>query len=189
MGSLTALLDASVLYSAFLRDLLLSVATTVLYRPRWSNMIHEEWMRNLLTNRPDLNRRQLERIRSLMEAAIPDGLVAGFEPLIQTLSLPDPDDRHVLAAAIHASADVIVTDNLRDFPQAELANYQIEAQLPDEFVEYLFDLDADLVIGAIAQHRARLKRPARSPEQYIDALLQQQMSKTATLMRRYAGRF
>jgi predicted nucleic acid-binding protein len=182
MGKLTALLDASVLYSAFLRDLLLSVATTGLYRPRWSNTIHDEWMRNLLTNRPDLNRRQLERIRSLMEIAIPDGPVVGFEPLIETLTLPDADDRHVLAAAIHASADVIVTYNLRDFPRATLVNYEIEAQTPDQFVEDLFAIDAELALGAVAQHRARLKSPPRSREQYINALLQQQMPKTASIL-------
>lgn len=115
MATFTALYDSCVLYPAPLRDLLMWLGLSDLFRPRWSNEIHEEWIRNVLKDRPDLTREQLERTRDLMNANVRDCLVTGYEPLIDGLTLPDPDDRHVLAAAIRASADVIVTFNLKDF--------------------------------------------------------------------------
>jgi len=116
MASFTALYDACVLYPAPLRDLLMHLAMTDLFRARWTDQIHDEWIRNVLANRPDLNRKQLERTRRLMNAHVLDCLVTGYENLIDGLTLPDPNDRHVLAAAVSADADVIVTYNLGDFP-------------------------------------------------------------------------
>src|SRR5208282_6095093 len=118
---LTVFLDASVLYPASIRNLLLYIAGARLYRPLWSARVHEEWIAALLRNRPDLTRRQLNRTRELMQAHIIDAEVTGYELLIDTLTLPDPDDRHVLAAAIHGGASVIVTANLRHFPAEKLA--------------------------------------------------------------------
>ena len=97
------------------------LALSDLFRARWSNDIHEEWIRNLLEDRPDLTRERLERTRDKMNSHIRGCLVTGYEPLIAGLTLPDPDDRHVLAAAIRASAEVIVTFNLKDFPPVQLA--------------------------------------------------------------------
>ena len=100
MATPTVVLDACVLYPAPLRDLLLWLAVTGLYRPRWTEAIHGEWMESLLRERPDLARNRLKRTRDLMNQAVPDCLVLGYEGLIVSLFLPDPDDRHVLAAAI-----------------------------------------------------------------------------------------
>jgi hypothetical protein len=107
VAALAALLDSCVLYPARHRDLLLSLAAAGLFRPIWSNIIHEEWITNLLANRPDLTRAQLEAARGAMDRAFPAASVSGFESLIPALSLPDPGDRHVLAAAIHARAELI----------------------------------------------------------------------------------
>ncbi|MFM7592532.1 MAG: PIN domain-containing protein, partial [Isosphaeraceae bacterium] len=96
----SVLLDANVLYPAPLRDLLIRLAQNGLIRPKWSNAIHDEWMRNLVNNNPSLNPDRLIRTKNLMNDAVRDCLVQGFEPLINSLTLPDPDDRHVLAAAI-----------------------------------------------------------------------------------------
>jgi predicted nucleic acid-binding protein len=126
------------------------------FRARWSEQIHEEWKRNLLKNRPDLTREQLDRTSALMDRAIPDGLVVGYEALIPGLALPDPDDRHVLAAAIRCNASVIVTFNQKDFPDDILASFGIEAQHPDEFIENLFDLDQAAVVAAAQRQRALL---------------------------------
>jgi predicted nucleic acid-binding protein len=123
MANPIVILDACVLYPAPLRDLLLWLALSGIYRPRWTEMIHEEWMRSLLKERPDLARDRLERTRKLMDKAVPDSLVSGYEGLIGGLSLPDPDDRHVLAAAIHGGAEIIVTFNLADFPPDTLGHY------------------------------------------------------------------
>ena len=133
------LYDACVLYPAPLRDLLMHLALADLFQARWTDAIHDEWTRNVLANRPDLTPESLGRCRELMDAHVPDCLVAGYEPLIPTLSLPDPDDRHVLAAAIHGGAGTIVTFNLGDFPASALGPFSIEAVHPDEFVVRLWD--------------------------------------------------
>ena len=139
MANFTSVLDASILYSAALRDLVLSLAANGLYRPAWSELIHDEWMRNLITNQGGGASIQAyaTQTRQRMDAIFPAALVDGFQTLITGLTLPDATDRHVLAAAIHAGAAVIVTYNLRDFPSSELAKFGIEAWHPDEFVEFL----------------------------------------------------
>ena len=116
MARLTALLDANVLYPAGLRDFLLRLADRYLYTPLWSADIHAEWMRNLLVDRPDLSGDMLERTRAVMDGHFPEAVVTGYEAVAAGLDLPDAGDRHVLAAAIHGRADVIVTRNLRHFP-------------------------------------------------------------------------
>jgi hypothetical protein len=94
----TAVYDACVLYPAPLRDFLMWLGLLGRFRARWSPQIHDEWKRNLLLNRPDLTRAQLDRTSGLMDLAIPDGLVIGHETLIAGLNLPDVDDRHVLTS-------------------------------------------------------------------------------------------
>ena len=141
----SAVYDACVLYPAPLRDLLMWLAVSDAVRPYWTEAIHEEWMRSVLVDRPDLTRGQLERTKSQMNTHVHDALVEGYESLIAGLTLPDPDDRHVLAAAIHARAGVIVTFNLKDFPEEVLAPYGQQAQHPDNFVSNLLDDTPDLV--------------------------------------------
>lgn len=133
----TAVYDACVLYPAALRDLLMWLGLSGLYRARWTSQIHEEWKRNVLKNRPDLTSEQVDNTSTMMDQAIPDGLVTGYEELCSSLDLPDPDDRHVLAAAIRSKAEVIVTFNLKDFPSHILAAYDIEPMHP-----HFFDRDA-----------------------------------------------
>ena len=129
----TAVYDACVLYPAALRDFLVWLAMSGRFRARWSEQIHDEWKRNVLRNRPDLSAAQLDRTSALMDQAIPDALVTGHEDLIDGLTLPDPEDRHVLAAAIRCHASVIVTFNLQDFPADVLAEFGLEAQHPEVF--------------------------------------------------------
>ena len=116
MATFIVFYDANVLYPAELRNFLMHLALIGVFRAKWSPEVHEEWIRSLLANRPDLTREKLERTRQLMDKAAPDALVTGYEHLIPGLRLPDPNDRHVLAAAIRCGASVIVTRNLGDFP-------------------------------------------------------------------------
>jgi predicted nucleic acid-binding protein len=127
----TALYDADVLHPPGLRDLLVRLGQTGLFRARWSEQILDKMVASILRRRPDLDPQRLARTRQLMCEAVADCLVTGYEPLINGLTLPDPDDRHVLAAAIRCSAQVIVTANLDDFPAAALEPFNIEAQGPD----------------------------------------------------------
>jgi len=166
----TALLDACVLYPAPVRDLLIETANTSVYRARWSDGIHDEWTRNVLADNPDILPEVLARTRHLMNTAVPDALVTGYQEIIPTLTLPDPNDRHVLAAAIVGRADVIVTSNLKDFPADVLQPYGIEAQHPDEFLMHQRDLDHDRFLGCVKRIRARLVNPPFTPDEYIASL-------------------
>ncbi len=139
----------------------------------------------LLRNRPDLSREKLERTQMLMDLHATDALVTGYEDLMEGLQLPDPNDRHVLAAAIRGQADVIVTANLRDFPAKILSQFGIEPQHPDEFILYLLDLAPDLVAKAARDHRESLKSPPKTIEQYIEALEAQGLKQTASVLRVY----
>jgi hypothetical protein len=180
---LTALYDACALYSAPLRDLLMWLALTGLVRARWTETIHEEWITNVLENRSDLRREQLERTRNLMNRAIPDCLVVGYEDLIPILILPDPDDRHVLAAAIRGGAEAIVTFNVTDFPPAILQPLGIEVRHPDEFVCHLFSLEPEMVIEAVRRQRANLHNPARTAAELLDTLEAQGLVQTVAHLR------
>ncbi|EPB2021992.1 PIN domain-containing protein [Escherichia coli] len=102
-------LDACVLYPSLLRDLLMHLGLTGLYQPKWSPIIENEWQRNLLEDRPDLKPEQIKRTGELMNQALPDAMVTGFESLIASIELPDVDDRHVVAAAICSNSEIIVT--------------------------------------------------------------------------------
>ncbi|MDF1667930.1 MAG: PIN domain-containing protein [Planctomycetota bacterium] len=136
MTQFTVIYDANVLYPFNMRDLLIQLAQPELdlVRARWTEEILDEAFRNLLANNPHLKTAQLSRTRELMCQSVPDCLVEGYESLIADLELPDPNDRHVLAAAIRVNAEVIVTLNLKDFPSESLQTFDLEAQEPDAFL-------------------------------------------------------
>jgi hypothetical protein len=178
------LFDACVFYPAPLRDFLMRLAVTGLFAARWTDQIHDEWTDNLIEARPELAP-HLPRTRGLMNQAVPDCLVTGYEALIDGLTLPDPDDRHVLAAAIRCNAQIIVTFNLKDFPQATLDPYGIEAMHPDTFVEHQLGLHQGAVIGAAKRHRAALRNPPKSPDEYLETLAAQGLVVTADRLREF----
>jgi hypothetical protein len=158
-GSLCAFLDASVLYPVSLRNLLMRLTLAGLFQARWSAHVHDEWIRAVVRDRPELSVERLSLLRAAMDERAEDSLVTGYEALIGSITLPDPDDRHVLAAAIVARADVIVTRNLRDFPAEILDPYGIEAQHPDEFVRHLIDLAPVIVADMVREQQTRLVNP------------------------------
>ncbi|KAB7627601.1 PIN domain-containing protein [Alkalilimnicola sp. S0819] len=176
--------DACVLYPAPLRDLLIRLAMTGMFAARWTEQIHDEWMRNLVAKRPEL-REAVYRTRTLMNEAVPDCLVEGHEPLIDGLTLPDPDDRHVLAAAIRAGAQLIVTANLKDFPAKVLDGFGIEAVHPDRFVEQQMDLHEGVVVAAAKQQRAALRNPPVEATDFLDLLAAQGLVVTADRLRAF----
>ena len=187
MKSLTAFLDANVLYPAGLRNLLVRLATQGLFQAKWSDSIHEEWMRNVLADRPHITRAMLERTRQLMDANVEDSLVQDYETLALQLTMPDPNDRHVLAAAIIGKADVIVTFNLRDFPASVLYRYGIEAQRPDAFIISLMDMDRVGVCVAANKHRLSLKNPPKTVHDYLAILERQGLTGTVARLRESAS--
>jgi predicted nucleic acid-binding protein len=186
MTHFTVVYDACVLYSAFLRNVFMHLGTAGIFRPKWTATIHEEWMRNLLKNRPDLSREQVTRIRTLMDTHIYDAIVMGYEEIVPQLSLPDQNDNHVLAAAIRSNASVIVTFNLDDFPQSCLAPYEIEAQHPDEFLRHLIDLSRPSVLECMRTMRESLKRPELSSDAFLDRLEKLGLPVSAQALRDYS---
>jgi hypothetical protein len=165
-------LDACVMFPAQVRSLLMYLAGAKLLRPRWTDRIDDEWMRNLLARRSDLTREKLRGVQELMRRHVPDAITTDYEHLIETLELPSENDRHVLAAAIQARATIIVTFNLKDFPDAYLAPYGLKALHPDTLVAKLLmdGQSATAVCEALARHRAEFKRPAKSVEEYLAML-------------------
>ena len=177
--------DACVLYPAPLRDFLLRFAEAELILPFWSEEIQEEWFHSLLRNRPELKRENLERTRREMDAHFPRSLVRGYESIIPTLTLPDPDDRHVLAAAIHAKAKFIVTSNLNDFPKMFLQPHGIEAIRPDKFVIQLIQQTPPPFLQVIKNHRLGLTRPPKTVDEYLATLEKQGLPKTVAFLREH----
>ncbi|MES9905907.1 MAG: PIN domain-containing protein [Sedimenticola sp.] len=181
----TVVFDACVLYPAPLRDFLMRLSMTGLFAAKWTDQIHDEWTRNVLKARPELEDK-LPRTRKLMNSAIPDSLVTGYEPLIEKSELPDIDDRHVLAAAIHSGAQAIITFNLRGFPDNALAQYGVEAMHPDTFIEHQLDLHQGAVIAIAKQHREALKNPPKTADEYIETLAAQGLAISAVRFRDYS---
>ena len=180
-SNFTVVYDACVLYPAPLRDLLMQLALSDLFRARWTKQIHDQWIRNVLKNRPDLTLEQLTRTKQLMDNNVRDCLVTNYEYLIPSLQLPDIDDRHILAAAITGGAEAIITFNLSDFPQSILNQYNIAAQHPDEFISNLLDLKLSKVIAAARTCQRRLKNPPKSFDEYLEILLKQGLSVSVSI--------
>jgi hypothetical protein len=159
------------------------LATTGLFRARWTDQIHDEWIRSVHANRPDLSRELLERTKARMNESVLDCLVTGYEGLANGVTLPDEGDRHVLGAAIRWQAGVIVTTNLKDFPRDALQPYGIEAQHPDDFIWHLFDLSPAAVCSAVKEQRESLKNPPKTIDELLDTFLSLGLTTTVESLR------
>jgi hypothetical protein len=179
----TVLLDANVLYSVAISDALMEVAATGIYAAKWSRAIDDEWIRNLAKNRKRAEADFYVR-RDQMHDACPDWEVPeeGWKLIEPCLTLPDANDRHVLAAAIAGHADSIVTINIKDFPASVLEPLGITALHPDEFLLQQLQLEPLIVLPAFKEMRARLKNPAYTPEKFVDALERHGLTQTAAFL-------
>lgn len=148
---------------------------------KWTNQIHEEWIDSVLKVRPDINRDSLEYVRDLMNRHVADSMVENYQSLIQNLTLPDPKDRHILAAAIQVNAQII-TFNLADFPTTILDLYGIKATHPDDFVMELININLVKVCYSLGKVRRRLKNPPRSTLEYLDTLEKNNLKKIALFL-------
>ncbi len=180
----TVVLDASVLYSVIITDALMSIAVKGLYAAKWTKKIEKEWISSLEKNRPDLKGRLGTR-RDCMREVIPDWDIpeTSWSSLVNSLNLPDPDDRHVLAAAICGHADCIVTKNLEDFPLNITSLYGIEIIDPDQFIINQWSLECIPVMSAFKEMRARRKRPTESVEMFAQAFEKNGLIATAQKIR------
>ena len=158
-GAYTAFFDANVLFSPLVTDLILELAVANVYRPRWSQKVHDEWIAAVLQTRPHLALSALQRRCALMDEAFPDALVSELTSW-HWPQLPDPDDAHVIASAVCARADVIVTNNKRHFPSALMASLGMVVQSADEFLHHALDISDHTSRQAVQNLLQRRKRPA-----------------------------
>jgi hypothetical protein len=142
-------------------------------------------MAHLQRNRSDLHVDQVRRRRELMDRHVLECLVEGYEPLIEGLSLPDPDDRHVLAAAIRSGAQVIVTFDRKHFPEDVLGRFGVVAEHPDEFLDQLLHRNPDPFCTAVRRQRSTLRRPPRSPAELLETLARNGLPRTAAQLEQF----
>jgi predicted nucleic acid-binding protein len=179
-----AVYDACVLYPFHLRNVLIQCAFDGLVEARWTDEIHDEWIRNLAANTPSLPIERLIATRDRMKAVLPEAEVVNYRPLVTDLQLPDPDDRHVLAAAIAGKASVIVTWNLKDFPEPHLRPYGVTSQSPDDFLSELHVALPDALIFSVRRARHNLRKTVPSAETFVEALEQGGLEKLSAVLRR-----
>ena len=184
MARFSVIYDACVLYPAPLRDCLLRLALTDLFTARWTDQIHDEWSGALLKE-GTITKEKLMAVRDLMDAHVRDAKVTGYESLIEGLQLPDPHDRHVLAAAIRCNADAIVTFNLKDFPETALATYGIDVIHPDDFIYYQVDMAPAPCCEALRNQRLALRNPPFSVDEFLSVLQKQQLPQTVSRLREF----
>jgi len=163
-----AILDACVLFRATLRDTLLRAASAGLYEVYWSDIILEEVSRNLVKT-GTMNTEQAQRLIRRMREFFRDATVTGFEDLIGSMT-NDEKDRHVLAAAVAADADTIVTSNLKDFPEQALAPLKIKAMSPDQFLMSLFGVAPETMTRIVIEQAEQLKNPPKTVGEVLDAI-------------------
>jgi len=176
------ILDANVLYPFRTRDVLFSFAQAGLFSARFTDEILDEWTRNLIKNKPQLEdsvRRQETAIRDVFGEC----LVTGYAPLIPGLNLPDENDRHVLAAAIKCSAQIIVTENHKDFPADTLGEYGLETLGADDFLANTYDLFPKSGVRVLKQVRQRYDNPPFTRSEFLMDLIKSGMPKLAALAR------
>ncbi len=183
--ALIAVYDANVLYPNTLRDLLIRIAQLPhLVQAKWTEEILDEVADALRKNFPDISPDKTDRLRERMNAAVRDCLISGYEPLIAALKLPDPKDRHVLAAAIKAKAQIIVTRNLKHFPRGQLAPWDLRAKSPDSFVCDQIDIDRQAVWACVQQIvDSRTRRPV-TIDDVLNELERDGLVSSAAVLRR-----
>ena len=150
---------------------------------KWTEQILDETMRARTRNHPDVTAEKLQRLRHLINESVRDCLVTGYEPLIDVLKLPDPDDRHILAAAIKAGAQIIVTANLRHFPADALTPWEIEAKSPDDFILDQINIDSRIVYSCVSDIATIRKNPAQTVEDVLGELESAGLVQSAAALR------
>ena len=183
----TAVLDACVLFPIATADALISLAVAGLFSAKWTVAIEDEWLAVAERRHPGLSGRFTIR-RDAMRDAVLDWEVnaEGWQALAPSLTLPDPNDVHVLSAAIAGHADCIVTTNLKDFPALVLDAYGLVALHPDDFIVAQLDLDLYSALGAFKAMRARKRNPTYGAEEFAATMERNGLVATAERLRRAA---
>lgn len=176
------LYDANLLYPFHLRNLLVQLGVHHIVRPRWTDAIHEEWTRTLVAS-GKVPRERLLHTRDIMKRVLPEADVQDYAHRMVGFTLPDPDDGHVVAAALEGRAGTILTFNLRHFPAEILAPLGLVALDPDEYLCQLHGVDPEAIAAVIEAARVNLSRTAPDPTAFLDALERQRLPAFAARLR------
>lgn len=169
MSSFGVVLDACVLFPASLRDTLLRAAGADLYRLQLTEDILEEVRRNLV--KKGMSEVGAQRLIDEIRNHFPEAFVTQHDLLIASMPVNERD-RHVLAAAVASRAQVIVTQNLKDFPPHHLDSFEVEAQSPDDFLVHLFYFDHERIVQILIEQAGELRKPSRTVSEVLDTLMQ-----------------
>lgn len=172
-----AVLDTNVIFPIVIRDLLFWFAHYELYTPKWSATIFDEW-KEVMTRKGLTNDQVIKRTQTANKA-FPDALVNNYEQLIDSLELPDAKDRHVLAAAIKSNANVIVTNNLKDFPEDYLNSFGVKAKSADDFLTDIIDLNPEIAIKAFKEMVLNRKNPKMDEFEVLESFRKVGLQDTA----------
>jgi predicted nucleic acid-binding protein len=177
------LYDANALYGNAQRDLLIRIARAGLVQGKWTDEILAEMCRARKRKNPELEQEKLDLLCQRMREAVAGCMVTGYEDLIENLKLPDADDRHVLAAAVRANAQVIVTANIKHFPADYLAQFDVEAKLPDDFVLDQLGINDSAVFACIQQIADTRDRPPNNVPGILEELERSGLVRSAAALR------
>ena len=175
-----AVLDTNVVYPIEIRDLLFWFAHFELFTPKWSKHIFDEWRR--IMKEKGINDNEISKRVSNAERAFPDAFVTNYDNLIEALALPDKNDRHVMAAAIKTNANVIVTNNLKDYPNDYLQSFGLTAKKPDDFLTDIIDLNHKIAMDAFQRMVMNRQSPNLDEFQVLDRLRNTGLSDTANYL-------
>lgn len=176
----TCVLDTNVIFPIEIRDLLFWFAHYELFTPKWSAHIVDEWEKAMIAK--GISEEKIEQNISRANKAFPDALVINYEPLIETLTLPDIKDRHVMAAAIKTNANLIVTNNLKDFPDDYLSSFGLTVKSADDFLTDIIDLNHDKAIEAFKKLVFNRRNPDLDEYEVLDILRKNGLLGTANLL-------
>lgn len=173
----SCVLDTNIIYPIEIRDIIFWFAFYDLFTIKWSHHVFTEWVE--VMRRKNVSEKDIQQRIANANAAFPDAQVNNYEELIDNLDLPDPNDRHVLAAAIKTNASIIVTNNVKDFPQEYLSKFSIKAQTADEFLTDIIDLNPDVAIAAFRKMVLNRRKPDLDEFQVLDILRKRELKLTA----------
>lgn len=176
----TAVLDTNAVYPVIIRDILFWFAHYDLYTLKWSEHIFDEWKK--VMKEKGVSEEEANKRIDKANLAFPDALVQNYKSLIDHLELPDEDDRHVLAAAIKTNANVIVTNNIKDFPEAYLQSFSLNAKTADDFLTDIIDLNQEQAIAAFKEMVLNKKNPKQDEFEVLNQLRNAGLKDTANYL-------
>lgn len=175
-----AVLDTNVIYPVITRDLLFWFAHYDMYTPKWSKHIFDEWA-SVMQRKGISSEESLKRIRKANQA-FPDALVNNYEGLIDRIDLPDDKDRHVVAAAIKTNAHIIVSNNIKHFPETTLNTYGLKVKNADDFLTDIIDLNSEIAIEAFREMVLNKKKPELDEFEVLNRLRKIGLNDTANYL-------